>query len=140
MFTFQTEDDRMMHIVQNVAKSHEISAEELQFLLSCRAKGKVDFLLIDIREITEYTALSIKGTDLLFPTSTIHQHINELVKHKDTLMIFYCYSSSRTFQMVHILKRMGLSKIAHLDGGIVEYRGEKLKNAPLPKNITTKGL
>mgnify|MGYP000160884103 FL=1 len=139
MFTFQTEDDRMIQLVQNVSKSHEVSADELQFLLACRAKGKLDFLLIDIREMVEYSALSIKGTDVLLPTSTIHLAMDELVKRKNSLIILYCYSSSRTFQMVHILKRMGFSKIAHLEGGIMEYRGEKLKNAPLPQNITCKG-
>ena len=139
MFTFQTEDDRMIQLVQNVSKSHEISAEELQFLLACRAKGKAEFLLIDIREIIEYSALCIKGTDMLLPTSTIHLAMDELTKSKNNLIILYCYSSSRTFQMVHILKRMGFTKIAHLDGGIMEYRGEKLKNAPLPQNITCKG-
>ena len=139
MFTFQTEDDRMIQLVQNVPKSHEISAEELQFLLAWRAKGKAEFLLIDIREITEYSALCIKGTDVLLPTSTIHLALDELTKRKNSLIILYCYSSSRTFQMVHILKRMGFTKIAHLDGGIMEYRGEKLKNAPLPPNITCKG-
>ena len=139
MFTFQTEDDRMIQLVQNVSKSHEVSPDELQFLLACRAKGKLDFLLIDIREMVEYSALSIKGTDILLPTSTIHLAMDELVKRKNSLIILYCYSSSRTFQMVHILKRMGFSKIAHLEGGIMEYRGEKLKNAPLPQNITCKG-
>jgi len=135
---FQTEEQRMTQLVQNVSKSHEVSGEELQFLLSCRAKGKVDFLLIDIREMIEYSAQSIKGTDLLLPTSTIQTTMDALAKCKSHLVILYCYSSSRTFQMVHILKRMGFMKIAHLDGGIVEYRGEKLKNAPLPKNITCK--
>lgn len=135
---FQTEEQRMTQLVQNVSKSHEVSGEELQFLLSCRAKGKVDFLLIDIREMIEYSAHSIKGTDLLLPTSTIQMTMDALAKCKSHLIILYCYSSSRTFQMVHILKRMGFMKIAHLDGGIVEYRGEKLKNAPLPKNITCK--
>ena len=139
MFTFQTEDDRMIQLVQNVSKSHEISAEELQFLLACRAKGKAEFLLIDIREITEYSALCIKGTDVLLPTSTIHLAMDELTKRKNSLIILYCYSSKRNKQMVHILKRMGFTKIAHLDGGIMEYRGEKLKNAPLPPNITCKG-
>lgn len=139
MFTFQTEDDRMIQLVQNVSKSHEVSPDELQFLLACRAKGKLDFLLIDIREMVEYSALSIKGTDVLLPTSTIHLAMDELIKRKNSLIILYCYSSSRTFQMVHILQRMGFSKIAHLEGGIMEYRGEKLKNAPLPQNITCKG-
>ena len=138
MFGFQTEDARMTQIIQNVSKSHEVSPDELRFLLSCRSKGKIDFLLVDVREMYEYTELSIKGTDLLFPTSTIHNNMNELMKYKEQLMIFYCHSSGRTFQMIHALKRMGLAKIAHLDGGIVEYRGEKLKNAPLPQNINTK--
>ena len=82
MFTFQTEDDRMIQLVQNVSKSHEVSTDELQFLLACRAKGKLDFLLIDIREMVEYSALSIKGTDVLLPTSTIHLAMDELVKRK----------------------------------------------------------
>jgi predicted sulfurtransferase len=30
---------------------------------------------------------------------------------------------------------MGFLNIAHLSGGIAKYHGEKLKNAPLPKNI-----
>ncbi len=133
-----TEEERMIGLVQTVSQSNEITGEELQFLLSCRLKGKIDFLLIDIREITEYSALSIKGTDMLLPTSTIHLHLDELSKRKGNLMIFYCHSSSRTFQMIHILKRMGFTHIAHLDRGIMEYRGETHKNAPLPKNIRTK--
>lgn len=129
---FKTEEEQMVSLVQNVAQSSEINGEELQFLLSMRAKSKIDFLLIDIREMYEYTALSIKGTDFLLPTSTIHTSIDQLGKHKGKLMIFYCRTASRTFQMVHILKRMGFTNIAHLSQGIVQYRGEQLKNAPLP--------
>jgi len=135
---FMTEEKRMIGLVQTIAHSNEILGEELQFLLSCRAKRKIDFLLIDIREMMEYSALSIKGTDMLLPTSTLHLHLDELSKKKDSLMIFYCRSSNRTFQIVHILKRMGFIRIAHLAGGIIEYHGETLKNAPFPHNIRTK--
>lgn len=135
--SLSSEDESMSILVQTITKSHEVSADELQFLLASRAKGKIKFYLIDIREINEYSAQSIKGTDFLFPTSTIHSHLDELAKLKDHLMIFYCRSASRTHQLIHILKRMGYTKIAHLDGGIIEYFGEKLKNAPLPNNIRT---
>lgn len=139
MFTFQTEEDRMSQMVENVFKVHEVSADELQFLLACRAKKKLDFLLIDIREIFEYSDLSIKGTDFLLPTSTLHLSMDTLASYKNHMIILYCRTASRTFQVVHILKRMGFEKIAHLEGGIVSYRGEKLKNAPLPQHITCKG-
>jgi len=135
---FMPEEKRMIKLVQTVAQSNEITGEELQFLLSCRTKKKIDFLLIDIREIMEYSTLSIKGTDLLVPTSTIHLYLDELSRKKGSLMIFYCRSSNRTFQIVHILKRMGFTRIAHLASGIIGYHGRTLKNAPLPHNICTK--
>ena len=129
------EDEQLKMLLQSIAKNHEISSDELQFLLLRREKGQVDFLLIDIREMYEYSAVSIKGTDLLLPTSMIHHHLDELAKQKDRLMIFYCRSANRTFQLISILKRMGYSRIAHLDGGVVEYLGEKVKNAPLPNTL-----
>lgn len=129
---FKTEEEHMVSLVQTLAQSSEVSADELHFLLSMRAKGKISFLLIDIREMYEYSALSIKGTDLLLPTSTIHTSLEQLARNKGQLMIFYCRTASRTFQMIQILKRMGFTSIAHLSRGIVEYKGEKLKNAPLP--------
>ena len=125
----------MTQLLQTVTRSHEITGEELQFLLSSRDKRKVNFWLIDVREIIEYSALSIRGTDYLFPSSTLHLHLDEVSKLQDRLIIFYCKSASRTFQLIHALKRMGFHKIAHLDSGIMEYHGETLKNAPLPHNI-----
>lgn len=128
-------DEAIMNLVQTVTKSLEVSSESLYVMLRLRAQGKLDFILIDIREIPEYSTLSIKGTDILLPTSTLHLHIDELKKLHDSLLVFYCRSANRTLHLLHSLKRMGFSKIAHLSGGIIEYQGEKVKNAPLPKNI-----
>lgn len=110
----------------------ELSDTELKELLTCRKNGEVAFQLIDIREMFEYSDLSIKGTDILFPTSTMHMHMDELEKIKNDFIILYCRTGSRTGQMLNILKRMGFTKIAHLSDGIVQFSGEKLKNAPLP--------
>jgi len=128
-------DNEMMELVNTVLQNSDISSAELKYLLECREKGKIDFTLIDIREMFEYTSMSIKGCDLLLPTSTIHLCMEELQKRKGSFLILYCRTGNRTAQMLQILKRMGFSKIAHLGRGIVDFNGEKLKNAPLPKNI-----
>ncbi len=126
-------DEKVLNLVKAVTKSCEVDGEELHMMLKLRLEGKLDFLLIDIREIIEYSHLSIKGTDLLFPTSTIHLHLDELKKLSSKPLVFYCRTANRTAQMISILRRMGFDNIAHLSGGIVDFRGEKLKNAPLPK-------
>ena len=111
----------------------ELTDAELKYLLTCRQNKEIDFALVDIREMFEYSDLSIKNTDILFPTSTMHMHMEKLEKIKESFIILYCRTGSRTGQMLHILKRMGFTKIAHLSNGIVQFSGEKLKNAPLPK-------
>lgn len=113
----------------------EISDSELKTLLTCKDNGEVDFKLIDIRELFEYTNLSIKGTDMLFPTSSMHMHMNELEKIKESFIILYCRTGNRTGQMLQILYRMGFKKVAHLSDGIVQFSGETLKNAPIPKEL-----
>jgi len=125
----------MINLVKTVTKSCEVSGEELHVMLNLRAQKRLDFVLIDIRELYEYSDSSIKGTDILMPTSTIHQHMDELKKIANKLLIFYCHIGGRTTQMIFILRRMGFSNIAQLSGGIDAFHGEKLKNAPLPKNI-----
>lgn len=125
----------MINLVKTVTKSCEVSGEELHVMLNLRAQKRLDFVLIDIREIYEYSQSSIKGTDMLLPTSTIHQHMDELKKLSSKLLIFYCHIGGRTTQMLFILRRMGFSNIAQLSGGIDAFHGEKLKNAPLPKTM-----
>lgn len=128
-------DEEMMKFMQHVTQSSDLASAELELLLDSRAKHKIDFTLIDIREIFEYTSVSIRGTDLLLPTSNIHTTMEQLTALKGHFLVFYCRTGNRTLQMLHILKRMGFSHIAHLTHGIVDYNGDKLKNAPLPKNI-----
>jgi len=125
----------MINLVKTVTKSCEVSGEELHVMLNLRAQKRLDFLLIDIREMYEYSDASIKGTDILLPTSSIHQHMDELKKLANKLLIFYCHIGGRTTQMIFILRRMGFSNIAQLSGGIDAFHGEKLKNAPLPKTM-----
>jgi rhodanese-related sulfurtransferase len=118
--------------LQEIYQSGQISSWQLQSLLTCRNEGKVNFWLIDIREIYEYSELSIEGVNLLYPTSSIHEHLDELEKIKNEFIILYCRSGNRTEQILQALTRMGFTKITHLSDGIITYKGAKLKNAKLP--------
>lgn len=129
------ENSICQEVYDTCIKTHEISDKQLQKLLTCKEKRQLDFLLVDIREMFEYTNLSIKGTDLLIPTSIIHTKLSLLEENKDKFIILYCRTGNRTSFTMFALKRMGFSKIAHLSDGIVSYTGETKKNAPLPNEL-----
>ncbi|MDX1808117.1 MAG: rhodanese-like domain-containing protein [Sulfurospirillaceae bacterium] len=123
-------------IKERVFSSSEASSEDLKELLEFRKNNEFDFLLIDIREIFEYTDQSINGTDLLFPTTTLNQHIDELEKLKDKHIVLYCRTGSRTSYVLGVLKQqMGFTKIAHLSDGIYSYRGDTSRNARIPNKL-----
>ncbi|WP_024954624.1 rhodanese-like domain-containing protein [Sulfurospirillum arcachonense] len=124
--------------IKRIAKTGQTSDAELKSLLTCRANGEFDFILIDIREMFEYSDASIKGCDMLLPTSSIHMNMDKLDNIKDKFIVLYCRTGNRTDQMLFILRRMGFKKISHLTEGIVQYSGEKLKNAPIPENKNSK--
>ncbi len=119
---------------ERIFSSGQIKSEELEKLLKYRNDGKIDFKLIDIREIYEYSDRSIDDTDLLYPTTLFHKYIDKLNEMKDENIILYCRTGNRTGQVLSILKRMGFENVAHLTQGIVEYAGKTSKNAKIPEN------
>lgn len=90
-------EEAIMNLVKTVTKSCEVSGEELHVMLNLRAQKRLDFVLIDIREMYEYSESSIKGTDMLLPTSTIHLHMEELKKtlrQTFDFLLSYCWTYS----------------------------------------------
>jgi rhodanese-related sulfurtransferase len=118
--------------LESIIQKGQVSDAQLKAMLTCRKNNELDFVLIDIREMFEYSDKSIQGCDLLLPTSTMHMNMDKLEDIKEKLIVLYCRTGNRTDQMLFILRRMGFPKIAHLTDGIVDYSGEVLKNAPLP--------
>ncbi|NOX14885.1 MAG: rhodanese-like domain-containing protein [Epsilonproteobacteria bacterium] len=119
----------------SIFKDNQIANEEMIELLNKRAKGEINFKLIDTREIYEYSDESIDGTDLLYPTTLFHKYIDELNESRDENIILCCQTGNRTEQILEILKRMGFEKVAHLARGIINFSGKTSKNAELPQNI-----
>lgn len=120
---------------QKMLQNDQISSQMLEALLKAREEKTINFKLVDIREVYEYTDASIKGTDILLPTSAMHLHMNLLEAQKNNHIILYCRTGNRTGHVMMILKRMGFDKISHLTYGIMDYRGEILRGAPLPNKL-----
>ena len=127
------QEQEVEQIKDRIFSSGQVGSDDLEKLLEYRKETKIDFKLIDIREIYEFSDKSIDGTDLLYPTTMFHKSIDDLNAIKDDNIILYCRTGNRTGQVLEILKRMDFKNIAHLTSGILYYSGETSKNAKLPQ-------
>jgi len=111
--------------MQELLEKDDINSDELQILLEARDEGKVDFLLVDVREDMEYEMGHIKGVDMLKPTSSFQQWAQELFNEtQDKKVIFTCRTGSRSGQVQHVFKQHGHRGALNHFGGIVTYYGE----------------
>jgi rhodanese-related sulfurtransferase len=102
-----------------------IQSEDLVTLLKAREEGKVDFLLVDVREDMEYEAGHLKGVDMLKPTSTFQEWAESLFNEAhDKTIIFTCRTGARSGQVQNVFKSNGHTKVINHAGGIMSYSGE----------------
>jgi len=118
--------------LEKMLQNQEMSSAELEALLKAREEGKIDFVLMDVRETFEFVDRSIKGADILLPTSQMNNKIHVFDELKDKPVVLYCRTGSRTGQVMYALRNMGYNNIVHLSPGIMGYFGETLHNAPIP--------
>ena len=102
-----------------------VNSNELETLLEQRAKGEVDFVLVDVREQIEYDIGHIKGVDILKPTSTFkiwkQDFINQYI---DKTIIFTCRTGARSGSVQNTFQQNGMRHIINHFGGIISYTGE----------------
>jgi len=111
----------MMHLF---SAEGEITSEALEVLLKERESGRVDFLLVDVREQPEYDAGHLKGVDMLKPTSRFSEWAQALLTEaKEHTIIFTCRTGARSGQVQRIFKENGHMAVINHTGGIFSYRG-----------------
>jgi rhodanese-related sulfurtransferase len=111
--------------MQKILEKNHISSGELETILKAREEGKIDFLVVDVREDMEYNMGHIKGVDILKPTSTFQNWGQELFETtQDKYIIFTCRTGSRSGQVQQVFVQNGHHKTLNHSGGIVSYRGE----------------
>ncbi|QKF82877.1 ferredoxin-thioredoxin reductase catalytic domain-containing protein [Halarcobacter ebronensis] len=102
----------------------EVNAAEVEALLEARNLGFVDFLLVDTREWMEWIGGRIVGTDYLVPTTSFYQSLEQIENKKETPIILYCHSGSRSAYCQRIMLSSGFKTVINLDYGIMTYQGE----------------
>ena len=107
-------------------KKTEINGSDLVLLLEARQKKTINFVLVDIREQSEYDKKRIVGVDYLLPTSSFYDKSQEFEKHKEDTIILQCHSGGRSFQIQQMLKNMGYKNVVNLKGGISLYTGNTI--------------
>jgi len=121
--------------LEQMLQNKQMSSAILEILLKAREEGAIDFKLIDIREVFEYTNSSIVGTDLLYPTSMVNKFVSSFEEMKEIPVILYCRTGNRTGYIMSALENMGLTNVVHLTDGIVAYRGETTPRAEIPNQL-----
>ena len=114
--------------MSQLLEKSNIQSEDLEILLKEREEGKVDFILVDVREQIEYDYGHIKGVDLLKPTSTFQMWAESFLnEYKERIVIFTCRTDSRSGQVQRVFQQNGMNRVINHSGGIVTYRGEIAK-------------
>ncbi|WP_367389630.1 molybdopterin-synthase adenylyltransferase MoeB [Lewinella sp. LCG006] len=86
--------------------------------LKAMLQRKEDFLLLDVREQSEYDLDHLDGK--LMPLVELPEKWQELPKQ--TLVVVHCQSGARSARAVAFLQEKGYSQVYNLEGGINAYR------------------
>lgn len=103
----------------------QISECTIQDVLRRQAAGD-QFLLLDVREESEWTAGHIPGARHL-GKGIIERDIEALVPDPTTPMVLYCGGGYRSALAALNLKQMGYSNVISMDGGFRGWREQGLQ-------------
>jgi rhodanese-related sulfurtransferase len=92
--------------------------------LNDELKANRNYVLIDVREPGEVKQGYIAGATNI-PLSQFKQRIGEIPQ--DRSIYLYCRSGMRSKQAARLLYKSGYRKLAHLQGGIMTWRGQLKK-------------
>lgn len=92
---------------------HDISVQELEKLKQEHA----DFLLLDVRDQSEYDICNLGGK--LIPLQELPNHVNEL--NRDQQIVVHCKLGGRSRRAAEFLVQQGFTNVHNLSGGIMAW-------------------
>jgi rhodanese-related sulfurtransferase len=118
---------RFLKIVEDTRKRiREVTIDEVKAKLDRKEK----FLLIDVREESEYAADHLPGAVHL-GKGIIERDVEARVPDQNTPMVLYCGGGFRSALAADNLQKMGYTQVLSMDGGI---RGWREKGFSLTKD------
>ena len=80
-------------------------------------KTESNIFLIDVRSKQEYEEYHLPGS-INISVYEISKKIENILKNKDTIIILYCQSGSRSRKALEKIKKLGYKNLYNLKGGI----------------------
>jgi rhodanese-related sulfurtransferase len=118
---------RFLKIVEDTRKRiREVTIDEVKAKLDRKEK----FLLIDVREESEYAADHLPGAVHL-GKGIIERDVEARVPDQNTPIVLYCGGGFRSALAADNLQKMGYTQVLSMDGGI---RGWREKGFSLTKD------
>jgi rhodanese-related sulfurtransferase len=118
---------RFLKIVEDAKKRiHEVTIDEVKAKLDRKEK----FLLVDVREESEYAADHLPGAVHL-GKGILERDVEGRVPDLNTPMVLYCGGGFRSALAADNLQKMGYTRVLSMDGGI---RGWREKGFTLTKD------
>ena len=74
-------------------------------------------LLLDVREVDEYTEMHAPGSTLI-PLGQLQQRLSEIADYKNLPVAVICRSGNRSAEAIKLLERAGFSAAANVEGGM----------------------
>jgi rhodanese-related sulfurtransferase len=109
---------RFLKIVEDTRKRiREVTIDEVKAKLDRKEK----FLLIDVREESEYAADHLPGAVHL-GKGIIERDVEARVPDQNTPMVLYCGGGFRSALAADNLQKMGYTQVLSMDGGIRGWR------------------
>jgi rhodanese-related sulfurtransferase len=94
----------------------EIDVQEVNSLIQ---RGQ-DFLLVDVREMSEYQTASIGGS-VLVPLGQVTTSTLQLEPYRDKRIVVHCHHGGRSMRAVMALRQLGFNGAQNMIGGIDEW-------------------
>jgi rhodanese-related sulfurtransferase len=109
---------RFLKIVEDTRKRiREVTIDEVKAKLDRKEK----FLLIDVREESEYAADHLPGA-MHLGKGIIERDVEARVPDQETPMVLYCGGGFRSALAADNLQKMGYTQVLSMDGGIRGWR------------------
>jgi rhodanese-related sulfurtransferase len=107
--------------ISNITRKYkQIGVNEAVMLMN-----KDDALILDVREDKEVQGGKIKGARHI-TLGQLPSKLAELEKHKQSPVLVYCRSGSRSGYASQILTKAGFSDVSNLAGGILAWESANL--------------
>lgn len=116
-----------LKIVEDAKKRiHETTIDEVKAKLDRREK----FLLVDVREESEYAADHLPGA-IHLGKGVIERDVEDRVPDHNAPLVLYCGGGFRSALAADNLQRMGYTNVLSMDGGV---RGWRERGLPFTKS------